>query len=448
MTAVSKSFFARLAAIAAIAAAWRIWYILDVVRDRIPKLGLSDEFFYHQQAKLLADGHGFTNPFLLTNQGISRPTALHPPLYSMFLAVPAKVGIDTPTQQRIMTALLGVATVVLIGILGRRVAGERAGLIAAALAAISPALWTNDSVLGLETLFCFLVVLALLALYRFWAAPSLGRMALLAVPLALGALTRSEGIMLLVFIGVTTALLAPGWDWRRRFQGIGVLAAISIVVIAPWVVRNLSTFEQPTVLGTGFGLVLNYGNCDATYSGELLGYWSNDCVTERYTPDQEESVYDSDRASEGRAYLTDHVSDLPKVALARAGRIWEAFRPSQNVDLNAFFERRGTQASWAVLVGYYLVLPFAIAGAVVMRRRRLPIYPFVAIVVAVTLTAVLGFPITRYRASFDAVATVLAAVAIDALWRRWRSNRAATDDTSDGMTAQADSPATLSATPA
>jgi ABC-type branched-subunit amino acid transport system permease subunit len=46
-----------------------------------------------------------------------------------------------------------------------------------------------------------------------------------------------------------------------------------------------------------------------------------------------------------------------------------------------------------------------------------------AIIVAITLTAVLGFPVTRYRASYDAIATVLAAVAIDALWRRWRERR-------------------------
>jgi 4-amino-4-deoxy-L-arabinose transferase-like glycosyltransferase len=341
----------------------------------------------------------------------------------VFLAIPSKLGFDTPTQHRIATALLGVATVVLIGILGRRIAGDRAGLIAAGLAAASPALWSNDSVLGLETLFCFLVVLALLAVYRFWEAPGLGRAALVALPLSLGALTRSEGVIILVLVGGLTALWAPGWEWRDRLRGIGVMAAVAVVVIAPWVVRNLDTFEEPTVLGTGFGLVLSYGNCDATYSGEMLGYWSDDCVTERYTPDQEESVYDRRRAEDGRAYVQEHLDEVPKVLLARAGRIWELFRPSQNVELNAFFEQRGTQASWAVLIGYYVLLPFAIGGLVVMRRRRTPIYPMLAIIVAITLTAVVGFPVTRYRASYDAIATVLAAVAIDALWRRWRERR-------------------------
>jgi hypothetical protein len=155
----------------------------------------------------------------------------------------------------------------------------------------------------------------------------------------------------------------------------------------------------------------------------MLGYWSDQCVTERYTPDQEESEYDRQRAEDGRAYVREHLDEVPKVLLARAGRLWEAFRPAQNVELNAFFEQRGTQASWAVLIGYYVMLPFAVAGLVVMRRRRIPIYPMIAVVVAVTLTAVLGFPVTRYRAAYDTVATVLAAVAIDALWRHWRTRR-------------------------
>ena len=79
-----------------------------------------------------------------------------------------------------------------------------------------------------------------------------------------------------------------------------------------------------------------------------------------------------------------HAGRLPVVLLARLGRIWEVYRPVQNVELNEFFEQRGHAASWAMLIGYYLLLPFAIGGLVVLRRRRIPIYPFLAIVAAIT----------------------------------------------------------------
>ena len=129
----------------------------------------------------------------------------------------------------------------------------------------------------------------------------------------------------------------------------------------------------------------------------MLGYWENRCLRE-YTPGVEESVFDKQALDQGSSYIKDHADRLPVVLLARLGRIWEVFRPVQNVELNEFFEQRGHQASWATLIGYYVMVPFAIGGLVVLRRRRIPIYPFLAIVVAISLTVVLGFPVTRYRA--------------------------------------------------
>ena len=129
----------------------------------------------------------------------------------------------------------------------------------------------------------------------------------------------------------------------------------------------------------------------------MLGYWENRCLRE-YTPGVEESVFDKQALDQGSSYIKDHAGRLPVVLLARLGRIWEVFRPVQNVELNEFFEQRGHQASWATLIGYYVMVPFAIGGLVVLRRRRIPIYPFLAIVVAISLTVMLGFPVTRYRA--------------------------------------------------
>jgi len=429
-----RSFLTRLGLITAGAAVWRIWYVADVVNPRTPHLGLSDEAFYHQQAQLVADGHGFLNPF-----GYFAPlgspahrifeTAVHPPAYTVFLAVPARLGIVTVLSQRVLTALLGAGTVFLLGILGRQLVGDRVGLIAAALAAVSPALWVNDSVLGLETLYSFLLVLALLFLYRFWRAPSAWLAAGMAAALAVAALTRSEGALLFVLLAVPTVLLVPAVTRMDRVRFLGVMALVALVIMGPWVVRNLTTFNEPTVLGTGFGWVLAYGNCDATYSGELLGYWSDTCALRDYPPHLEESRIDLRARRKATDYIEDHLSRVPVVALARVGRVWDVFRPTQNVELNEFYERRGHAASWAVLVGYYLLLPFAIAGLVVMRRRRIPIFPMIAIVVSVTITVAISFGITRYRAPVDVVLPLLAAIAVDAWWARSRRDRGAEGET-------------------
>jgi 4-amino-4-deoxy-L-arabinose transferase-like glycosyltransferase len=304
-----------------------------------------------------------------------------------------------------------------LGVLARRLAGDRVGLLAAGLAAVSPALWMNDSVIGLETLYGFLVAMSLLTFYKFWNDRRLRWALLLAVWLALAALTRSEGVILVVFIAVPTVLFLPDIDWRRRVGILAAMAAVVMVVMAPWVIRNLTTFEEPTTLGTGFGVVLAYSNCDATYSGPHLGYWDDGCALRGYVPGSDESVFDARAREKGVTYLRDHVERLPIVVAARIGRVWEVFRPFQNVELNAFFERRGTAASWAGLISYWLLLPCAIGGLVALRRRRIPIFPYLAIAASVTVTVATSFGITRYRAPVDVVLPLLAAVAIDALLR-------------------------------
>jgi Dolichyl-phosphate-mannose-protein mannosyltransferase len=427
-----RRFSVQLGIVAVAAGAWRIWYILGPVRDRVRWPALSDEWFYHRQAELVADGHGFIEPFRLYIQHRSAPTAFHPPLYSAFLALPAKLGFTTQIENRIATALLGTLTVVLIGLLGRAIAGDRVGIVAAVIAAAYPPLWSNDSVIGLETPFCFLVVLGLLVLYRRWRTPNLWWAAAVAACFAFAALTRTEGVILLVLIAVMTVIWAPGWDRATRFRALGVMAIVSAVVLAPWMIRNVTTFEEPTLLSSSFGIILAYGNCDATYHGSHLGYWDDACSLKNYSPRLEESVVDKLAREKGLDYIEAHASRVPVVLAARVGRLWELFRPTQNVTFNEEIEQRGSVTSWAILVSFYLLMPFAMGGLVVMRRRRIPIFPMLTVAASVTITSMLAYPITRYRASFDAVVPVLAAVAVTALWERRRG--AATESTTTPVT--------------
>jgi 4-amino-4-deoxy-L-arabinose transferase-like glycosyltransferase len=274
--------------------------------------------------------------------------------------------------------------------------------------------------LGLETLYGFLVILALLAFHRLWQRPTLGMAALFSLCLSLATLARSEGAMLFVLFALPTLLLVPRTTWRRKLELFGIVVVVAVAVVGPWTVRNLTTFEKPTLLGSGFGWVLLYGSCDAAFSGPHLGYWDDSCSLKNYPPDTEESVLDQMARTKALDYLSAHKNRVPLVVAARIGRIWDVYRPFQNVELNATSERRGNAASWAVLIGYWLLLPFAIFGLVVMRRRRIPIFPYIAIAVSVTITVALSFGITRYRAPVDTVLPVLGAVGLDAIWRRAR----------------------------
>lgn len=64
------------------------------------------------------------------------------------------------------------------------------------------------------------------------------------------------------------------------------------------------------------------------------------------------------------------------------------------------------------------MLPFAIYGLVVMHRRRLTIWPMMAVLVALFVTVAISFGLTRYRTGWDVCVVVAAAIGIDALLRK------------------------------
>jgi 4-amino-4-deoxy-L-arabinose transferase-like glycosyltransferase len=433
-----RRFWPGLVAITAGGLAVRVFWVV-LARWNFALLG--DDFFYHWQARAIADGHGFINPLVWRGLGRMEPSAEHPPLYSSYLAVVSWFGGTSPATQRLASCLLGAGAVMVVGLAARRIAGQRAGLLAAAVAAVYPMLWINDGMLISESMYALTIAAVLLAAYRFWSTRSWLNAAFLGGAIALATLTRPEAILLLPLIGVPF-VLADRSAWRTRLVNIGTAAAVTIVVLAPWVVRNLVVFEKPVYITSGTGMVTEISNCDKTYSGPMLGYWHIDCTIRRHpptTPQQrellqgknapgivylvtkyngDESVRDGHALHDGLSYIRGHNSRFPVVALARAGRVWGVFRPGQTQDFDVFFERRGRKPTSLGSAMYYCLVAIGAYALIVMRKRAIPISPMIAIALMVTFTSIISIGITRYRVAADVALTVLAGVALDALWSR------------------------------
>jgi asparagine N-glycosylation enzyme membrane subunit Stt3 len=69
---------------------------------------------------------------------------------------------------------------------------------------------------------------------------------------------------------------------------------------------------------------------------------------------------------------------------------------------------------------YWLMLPLAIAGAFVLHRRRVHLWPLLATAVTVCLVAALTYGQQRFRIAAEPAIIVLAAVTLVALGRRVR----------------------------
>jgi 4-amino-4-deoxy-L-arabinose transferase-like glycosyltransferase len=285
---------------------------------------------------------------------------------------------------------------------------DRAGLIAAFLAAIYPNLWINDALILSESLAAGLVALVIFCAYRFWDRPGWRTASLLGVSVGVVTLTRSEGLLLLPGLVLPLALVLKDQTWRRRLTLAVGTGAVALALMAPWMIRNIATFEEPSppYLATGSGRVLAFGNCDETYSGKFFGYWNIACAPTEFSGD--ESQIDTIHREKATDYMRAHAGELPKVVLARVGRMWNLYRTDEGVEFDRFFERRGLDEARFALWQFYVMVPVAIAGGVLLWRRKVTLIPLVAPFVLVTFTAATTFGITRYRVPSEVALLILA----------------------------------------
>ena len=400
------SFRARVGAIAVAALALRVAYVVGPARN---VKGIGDWYFFHWGANLIADGHWFVEPFQEVFHGKLVPSAGHPPLWELLLAGVSWLGGTTYIAHRLLGCALGAATVVLVALLGRRVAGERAGLVAAAIAAAYPVMIAADGSLMSEGLYSLLIAAALLLALRLRERADARSAAALGAVVGLAALTRSEALALLVLLVVPVALTGPAG--RLRLAAIATLA--TVVAIAPWTTRNWIEFDRPVLISTNDGTLLAGANCQLTYHGLDVGFWDIGCISERTIANEAEQ--EARWRSEGLTYARENAGRLPAVLGFRLMRTWDLYQPRRMV---RFAEGRWIHADQAGIVAYFLLLPFAFAGAVLIRGRRGELLVLLAPVALVFLLTLIGYGIPRFRAPAEITIVVLAAVAVTRLATR------------------------------
>lgn len=122
-------------------------------------------------------------------------------------------------------------------------------------------------------------------------------------------------------------------------------------------------------------------------------------------------------------YIRDHVDGLSTVMAARLGRITGVYRTSETMAADQLLEDHGWLPSRLGFIGLWLQTPFAIAGAVVLFRRRRPLAPLVGPILNVALVTMVVFGLSRYRLSADLTIAILAAVGLIAASHRFGPNR-------------------------
>jgi hypothetical protein len=206
--------------------------------------------YRHLAAQIVA-GNGFVDPLALT------PTAYRPPLYPLFLAAILVCG-GSNMAIGLAQLVLGVATVALTVLCGRRLQLGRASLAAGLVVTVDPLLLHQTALVMTETLAALLTALILwLSLGERSTARNLG----MGFVFGLSCLCRPT-------FWAFGALASAWWcitcirAWRRKAELIGRLSAALVVAmgvllaVAPWGIRNALVMGRPVIATTHGGYTL------------------------------------------------------------------------------------------------------------------------------------------------------------------------------------------------
>ena len=376
-----RQFRVRLAALVLLGVVIRVAYTIWVAPW--PPRSLTDEYYYGLLPGLIAHGRGFIDPLQSVLLGRKVVSAQHAPLYPLVLTALHKLGGTGQEAQRLMGSAFGAGTIVTLALLGRRLAGERVGIVAASIAAVYPMLITADGALMSESLYGFLIGLTLLTAFRFRDAPGFRSAALLGVAAGLAALTRGEGFLLLLL------LLAPTFRSPRRVRAAVTAFLTMLIVLTPWTVRNAIVFHQFVLVSTDEGITIAGANCRLTYYGNQIGSWHpGPPCTKSYSGN--DAAVSSRQLSDGLHYAEHHLGRLPIVVLAREARAWSLFHTGLTDD------GRSPGAERLGILSYYLLVLLAWYGFIILRRRRLPTWIVTAPILLVAITVAVTFGVTRF----------------------------------------------------
>ncbi|MDP3732557.1 MAG: glycosyltransferase family 39 protein [Candidatus Omnitrophota bacterium] len=210
---------------------------------------LKDDLQYNMIAKNILDGNGFSYDSV-------KPTAARGPLYPLFLAATYFVfGYDYNTA-RILQAIIGAITCLLIYFIAKKLYNQNIGFYAFVIASIYPSLIGYSGLLYSETLAAFLVSLTILFYILSSEKKSFLFFVITGISFGLLILCYPKFLFLPVLSGFSIYFFN---EFRKEFFKYFFALIVGVVfILTPWTLRNIKEFGKFIPVATGAGTALWY----------------------------------------------------------------------------------------------------------------------------------------------------------------------------------------------
>jgi 4-amino-4-deoxy-L-arabinose transferase-like glycosyltransferase len=393
--------------------------------DRVQDLpGIYDQISYDRLAQNLLAGHGFSfdvDWWPATRAG--EPTAHWSYLMTSYLFIVYKVFGYHPLMARLIQAILaGILMPWLTFLLGKRLIGERVGLLAAGISAVYIYFFYYAAALMTETFFFLAVLGSLYLALSFVDRPGWKKAIAFGISVGCAILLRQLFLLILPFlIGWII------WATRKSFRMHYILGMLLVpaLMILPWTVRNYFAFHQFVLLNTNAGYAFFWAN-HPIYGTNFLSILPSEYPSYKGLIPPE--LLSLDEASLDRALLNLGLgfvlNDPGRYILLSINRIKDYFLfwPLATSGLLSNISRVGSFGIFLPFMLYGLVISFSSAkmkqlngeGSIDQRAFAL-IYLFI---LAFTGIHLLSWSYVRYRLPVDTVLIIFASIGLLDLLRR------------------------------
>jgi len=392
----------------------RYFYNSKVARDYFP---LHDSLTYQSIAYNILRDHCYC--LLPHLQTVDRA-----PLWPALIAL--VYGVLGPHDHivRLLLSVVGSTTCVLIYCFAKDLFGRSVGLCIGLLATIYPFLFIYDGWLYSESVYTFLLLAFCYALYHQQRTPRWSLAVLSGILLGLLSLTRPNGLLILSLCIVWAVAL--GWrkllSWRIVVQTTLAVSLISLVLIAPWTIRNFAVTHTLVPVAVGDGKVLLGAYNDMILQRPYyLGIWiipseSVPAVARQFPAncaDACEVRRDNTYRYYAEQWMLSHLAAMPYLLGLHLVNMWQVTSQEADLAINRFPERDTSHLVVAMMeILTPIVFALAALGLIVTRkywRELLLIYLMITLTI-VQCIALYGIP--RFRAPIEPMLLILAGGAI------------------------------------
>jgi len=195
---------------------------------------VNDSVGYIGGARNLVDGNGYSR---LTGNGEPRPITNYPPLYSIFLAVPILLGVDSlAAAWWLNLVLFGVNSFLVGWMVYQYTKSIVYGFFASILFILSIPFFKAHTFALSEPVFIFVYLMAIYLFTLYLSNNKIIYLVLVGILSSLAVLTRYVGLSL--FITVFLLLIVYKSTWRERISTNLIFLAAGVPLIIAWMVRN------------------------------------------------------------------------------------------------------------------------------------------------------------------------------------------------------------------